>query len=116
MLTFHHTALWFSSHINIFFQRHLRVSCPLRDISEGQGHSLTQPQYSYQNQGLNTDEVHVPVSPTVPVLSFGAILFSVPGTPGLGVESGYCVSRGSLDLNSSSVSFMTHVSGVQAAA
>lgn len=86
-LMFHHTAMWFSFHVNIlFFQRHLRVSCvhpnpvPLRDTPEEQGRSLTQPQYNHQSQELNIDHGHVQDSPAVPLLSFRAICFSVPAT------------------------------------
>lgn len=66
----------------------MRAGRPLRDIAEEQGLSLTQLQYSYQNQELHIGEVHVQVSPTVPILSFGAIFFSAAATPGLGFASG----------------------------
>ena len=106
-LAFRYTAFQFSSHINIFL-RQLRVSNPWGTFLKNTHILLQSHSVVINNQGLNTDEVHVQVSPTVLILSFGAILFSAPGTLGLDVVCSYCVSR---DLNSFSVSFMSF--GVQ---
>lgn len=102
-LAFHYTAFQFSSHINIFL-RQLRVSSPWGTFLKNTNILLQSHSVVISNQGLNIDEVHVQVSPTVLILSFGAILFSAPGTLGLDVVCSYCVSW---DLNSFSVSFIS---------
>ena len=94
-----------------YFFKTVESQQPLRNLLKNTHILLQSHSVVINNQGLNTDEVHVQVSPTVLILSFGAILFSAPGTLGLDVVCSYCVSR---DLNSFSVSFMSF--GVQGAA
>lgn len=109
LLTFHHTALWFSFHVVSFFQKHLRASCihhilvPLMDISKEQGHSLTQPQDNYQRQELNIDQVRLTT-----VLE-GNFLFS-PHYSGIQCCIWlYCVSQVLFNVNSPFIFFMTLV-------
>lgn len=68
------------------------------DISEEQGHSLTQPQSNYQRQELNIDQVRVQISPSVSLLSLKAIFFSVPAILAFSAASVYILSLKSFSM------------------